>query len=136
MNYHDRLRTTGFFASKWWRLGLVAIMTLTVGARAHGDEPGSPPILHFIDGSFAAGELVESTRTGVFRWQAVGFVSPFQFAAKRVNAIHWPQPKSVPKPVGEFCFELAGGDILFGALTALDAKHAALDIPRVGRLNI
>jgi peroxiredoxin len=136
MNHNDRLRKAGFVASNCLRLGLVAIMTLTALARARGDEPAPSPILHFTDGSFAAGELAESTRPGVFRWQASGFVSPFQFAVSRVNAIHWPPPKSVAKPGGDFCFELAGGDILFGALNALDGKQAELEIPRVGRLHI
>ncbi len=136
MNYHDRLRTAGPVASTCWRLALVAIMSLTICVRARGDEPEPLPILHFTDGSFAAGELAESTRQGVFRWQAAGFVSPFQFETNRVNAIHWPPPKSVPKPGSDFCFELAGGDILFGSLTALDGQQAELDIPRVGRLHI
>src|SRR5450631_732185 len=98
MNHHDRLRTTGFGALLCSRLGLVAIMTLTALARARGDELAPSPIVHFTDGSFAAGELAESTRPGVFRWHASGFVSPFQFAANRVNAIHWPPPTTVPRP--------------------------------------
>ncbi len=44
--------------------------------------------------------------------------------------------RSPPKPDGDFCFELAGGDILFGTLVALDDKQAELDIPRIGRLHV
>ena len=34
-----------------------------------------------------------------------------------------------PKPTGDFCFELAAGDVLFGSLVALDDKQAELDVP-------
>jgi hypothetical protein len=136
MNHKYRLKMAEFVASIFARLGLVAIVTLTALAGAHGDERAPSPIIHFTDGSFAAGELAESSRSGVFCWQASGFVSPFQFLVNRVNAIHWPPPASAPKPSGDFCFELAGGDILFGALNALDRKQAELDISGLGRLHI
>ena len=41
-----------------------------------------------------------------------------------------------PRPEGDLCFELAGGDMLFGTLVALDDKQAELDIPRIGRLHV
>ena len=51
----------------------------------------------------------------------------------RLNAVHWPPPATPPQPEGEFCFELAGGDVVFGALLALDDKSAEIDVPRIGR---
>ena len=61
--------------------------------RAAGAQP--PPVLHLADGGFAAGEIRDSTRPGVLRWQAASFVSPFEFAVKDVNAIQWPPPATL-----------------------------------------
>ncbi len=109
-----------------------------VAARADGASAGPPPaaILHLTDGSFAAGKLSDSHAPGVLGWHAAGFVSPFEFPLTRVNAIHWPPPASLPKPSGDFCFELAAGDVLFGSLIALNDKEAELDVPRIGRLHV
>jgi thiol-disulfide isomerase/thioredoxin len=101
--------------------------------------PAKPPVsavLHLADGSFVAGELVASPDPGTLRWQATAFVSPFEFPVNRINAIHWPPPATQPKPDGEFCFELAGGDVVFGSLLGLDGQSAELDVPRVGRFKL
>jgi peroxiredoxin len=89
-----------------------------------------------VDGTFAAGTLADCDRPGVLRWHAEGFVSPFDFAIDRVRVAHWPPPREAPKPTGEFCFELSGGDVLFGSLVALDKEHAELEVPRIGRLHL
>ena len=98
--------------------------------------PARSAVLHLTDGSFAAGASDDSSGPGVLRWRAAGFVAPFEFAVNRVNAIHWPPPAVLPKPSGDFCFELAGGDVLFGSLTALNDKEAELDVPATGRLHV
>ena len=51
-------------------------------------------------------------------------------------AIEWPPPATQPKPAGDFCFELAAGDVLFGSLLALDDHQAELDVPRLGRIHV
>ena len=126
----------GFVASLWPRLGLVAAVTLTAIGPTSGDESAPTTILHPTDGSVATGELAESARPGFFCWQASGFLSLFPFAASRVNAIQLRPPTSAPNPGGECCFELGGGDVLFGNLNALDSKQAKLVVPRLGRLHI
>jgi thiol-disulfide isomerase/thioredoxin len=122
-------------------IAVVAIVGLTtaVSAVRAADLPAAEPataVLHLRDGSFAAGNLDDSARSGVLRWQASAFVSPFEFPLDRVNAVHWPPPQQVPKPTGDYCFELAGGDILFGTLISLDQKQAEISIPRLGRLRV
>jgi len=119
-------------------LAVPVLLLAAVAARADGGSTGPPPaaILHLSDDSFAAGELDDSPRPGVLRWQAAAFVAPFEFPVSRVNAIHWPPPAALPKPAGDFCFELAGGDVVFGSLAALDDKGAELDVPRIGRLHV
>ena len=41
----------------------------------------------------------------------------------------------MPKPTGDYCFELAEGDVLFGTLIGLNDQEAELDVPRLGRLH-
>ena len=140
MQYHDRMSAPVVVSASWLRFGLAAILGLALNGDAVADEPSSPPptraVLHLSDGSFLPGQLGDSTRAGVFRWQGSAFVSPFEFPATRINAIHWPPAKEGPKPDGDFCFELAGGDVVFGALIAMDDKQAELVVPRIGRLRI
>ena len=69
---------------------------------------------------------ISPRRTGraSLRWQAAGFVAPFEFKLGRVNAIHWTPAEKPVKPEGEFCFELGGGDVVFGTLAELDAERS------------
>src|SRR6185312_16131725 len=53
-----------------------------------------------------------------------------------VNAIHYPQPETLPKPNGDYCIELSAGDVVFGALIGLDDKNLEIDVPRLGRIHV
>jgi hypothetical protein len=53
-----------------------------------------------------------------------------------VNAVQWTAQEKPVKPEGEFCFELGGGDVVFGSLASLDASAAVIEVPRVGRLAV
>ena len=118
------------------RLGLllaVATAGLTGSSASAAEEAPATPssaVMHLTDGSFIPGTLGDTARPGVLRWQAAAFVSPFEFPVDRVNAVHWPPPALIPKPEGDLCFELAGGDVVFGSLVSLDdqarrARHSA-----------
>ena len=50
--------------------------------------------------------------------------------------MHFPSPRERSKPKGEYCFELQGGDLLFGSLVGLTPKEVEVDSPRFGRLHI
>ena len=63
-------------------------------------------------------------------------MTPFDFRLNAVNAVHWPPAATVPKPTGRYCFELVGGDLLFGELVGLEAELAVLDVPWSGRLHV
>jgi len=120
-------------------LSALAIPAILQSAARADDLPaGSPPaaVLHLSDGGYAAGRIADSPRPGYLRWQAVDFVSPFEFSLSRVNAVHWTPPATPPRPSGDFCFGLAAGDVLFGSLAALDDKEVELDIPRIGRMHV
>ncbi|QEH32595.1 Thiol-disulfide oxidoreductase ResA [Aquisphaera giovannonii] len=102
--------------------------------RASASPPGST--LHLSNGGFARGELRPSGPPATIRWQAAALVDPLDFDLPSVNAVHFPAPEKLPRPDAEYCFELAGGDVLFGGLAALDGGEAVLDVPRVGRLRV
>jgi thiol-disulfide isomerase/thioredoxin len=120
--------------------GRIAIVLVALwGTSVLGADPAtSPPqpVLSLANGGYASGEIRPSTQAGVVRWQATPFVSPFDFAWNEVNAIQWPPPAAQPKPTGDFCFELAAGDVLFGSLLNLDGSQAELDVPRLGRIHV
>ncbi len=137
-NQH-RQSSIGTRVPPFYRLLAIGLVAMVATATRAEDPPKSPPpqpVLNLANGGFAAGEIRPSTHPAVLRWQAASFVSPFDFAWNEVNAIQWPPPATQPKPTGDFCFELAAGDVLFGSLLALDDKQAELDVPRLGRIHI
>src|SRR5262245_41712228 len=113
----------------------LAIMASRCPASLAADPPAQA-VLHLANGGSAAGEIQASSQAGILRWQAVSFVSPFDFAVSEVNAIQWPPPAELPKPTGDFCFELAGGDVAFGSLVGLNDQEAELDVRPLGRLHV
>ncbi|MFO0889972.1 MAG: TlpA disulfide reductase family protein [Isosphaeraceae bacterium] len=112
---------------------LAAVAAAAGGPAAAADAPA---VLHLRNGGSVAGKLAEGDRPDLVRWQAAAFVDPFEFTTGALNAIHFPVPAELPRPAGDYCFELAGGDVAFGTLLALDAERAELDIPRLGRARI
>jgi peroxiredoxin len=113
----------------------VLLVLFAAGATRAADKL-PPAVLSLDDNGFAAGDLAPSDKPGVVRWQAAGFVAPFEFKLGRVNAIHWTPAEKPVKPEGEFCFELGGGDVVFGALASLGPTEAELELPRIGRLHV
>ncbi|HTI51285.1 MAG TPA: TlpA disulfide reductase family protein, partial [Planctomycetaceae bacterium] len=99
-----------------------------------GNRP--PAMLHLTNGGQVSGALAPSRDPAVLYWQSPAFVGPFQFNLDSVNAVYFPVPAELPKPKGEFCFELAGGDVLFGELLELGAEEAELEVPTLGRLHV
>jgi thiol-disulfide isomerase/thioredoxin len=99
------------------------------------DTPAAP-VLHLTNGDSVPGALKDSANPSVIKWQGAAFSAPFEFATSSVNAIHYPSPSEPPKPAGESCFELAGGDVLFGTLIGLDDAEAEIDVAPVGRLHV
>ena len=120
-NKHRQLSIGARVPPFYWLFAIVLGALLAAAARASG-QPTSPPrqpVLHLANGRSTAGEIRASTQPGVLRWQAASSGSPPDFAWNEVNSIEWPPAAAQPKPTGDFCFELAAGDILFGSLLAL-----------------
>ena len=117
---------------------IVLVASFATVAQAADPPTGPPPqqVLHLANGRSMAGLIRTSDRPGLLRWQAASDGSPSDFAWNEVNAIQWPPPATQPKPTGDFRFELAAGDVLFGSLRALDDQRAELDVPRLGRIHV
>src|SRR5262249_26256807 len=129
-------RSPSMFGSRLPRAGRASCLLLMAVLATAARAADPPPVLHLVDGGYAAGELRDSSRPDVLRWQGAPFVAPFEFAVKDVNNIQWPPPATLDRPAGDFCFELSAGDVLFGSLVGLDERKAELDIPRLGRIRI
>ena len=111
-----------------WALGLLCFATC-----ANADDSA---VLHLTNGSFVPGELKSSEQPSIFRWQSSRFTRPFEFSLSGVNAVQYVIPAKLPKPTGEYCLELAAGDVLFGELLALTDDAAEVEVARLGRLHV
>ncbi|MDB5390765.1 MAG: thiol-disulfide isomerase-like thioredoxin, partial [Planctomycetaceae bacterium] len=94
------------------------------------------PRLNLANGGFLQGEIKDCEQAKILRWQSPGFASPFDFAVNSISSVSVPLAAKPPHPTGEYCFELAGGDILFGSLLSLNGEVAELDVSRFGRLHV
>lgn len=93
-------------------------------------------VLHLTNGGFVPGELQGSEQPSVLRWQSTQFTRPFEFSLGGVTAVQYVVPSKLPKPIGEYCLELAAGDVLFGELLALTEDAAEVEVARLGRLHV
>ncbi len=96
----------------------------------------SPSVLHLQNGDFVAGALQQSDTANVLRWHGRDFTRPFEFPTANVSVLHFPLPAESPKPQGEYCFELAGDDVLFGSLLSLTADAAEIEVPKLGKVTL
>lgn len=99
-------------------------------------DSADSPVLHLTNGGFVPGQLQKSASPEVVRWQGTSFTQPFDFSRHAVSAVHYPRLAEPPKPVGEYCFELAAGDVLFGDLINLTNDEAELDVARLGHVHV
>lgn len=105
---------------------------------AGGAAPAPPPqaVLHLANDGFISGQLQENPRGAALRWQAPAFKSPFEFALSGVSAVHFPAPARLPRPTGEWCFELDQGAVLFGSLIGWNGDELEIDASRIGRIHV
>ncbi len=101
-------------------LAVLLVVPLVMAGRAAAQPAGrrARQVLHLTSGKTSTGEIRPSNRPGVLRWQADPSGSPSDVAWNEVDAIEWPPPTTRSKPAGDFRFELAAGDVLFGAAGA------------------
>jgi len=126
------------------RLQFAMFLCCTFVAMANGiarsEEPGDGnkelAILRFGQGEFVTGELRESAEPSLLRWQSPAFTKPFDFPLEIVSSVHFPAAAKRRKPVADYLFELAGGDVLFGSLKHLSAEEAELEVSPFGRIHV
>jgi len=132
------IQGTRVFRASRLRLATVALFLIAAapGDTAPPTTPKPAAVLTLVNGGFVAGELKDVDRPEVLRWQADAFISPFEFDRKAVASIRFPDLAERPRPSGDYCFELAGGDVVYGGLVSLNDKTAVLAIPRFGQLHV
>ncbi len=102
-------------------------------ATVYGEDSA---VLHLTNGGFVPGELKGSEQPSVLRWQSGRFTRPFEFSMAGVSAVQYVVPSKLPKPTGEYCLELAAGDVLFGELLGLTDDVAEVEVARFGKLHV
>jgi thiol-disulfide isomerase/thioredoxin len=122
-----RVGLHGFVQSIFW-FGLAA-------AAAAADRPATS-VLHLTNGGFVAGELCASDDAGAFRWRSSFFAQPLEFPLSAVTAVNCSVPGPLPKPRGEYCFELVSGDLLYGDLLRATEEDIELNSARLGRIHL
>src|SRR5438309_2046224 len=116
-------------------LSVYGIFWFGLAAAAAAERPASS-VLHLTNGDFVQGELRGSEDPKALRWRSPLFARPLEFPLSAVNAVHYAVPAQQPKPVGEYCFELVGDDLLYGNLLRLTEDEAELDSARLGRVHL
>lgn len=112
---------------------IAILVWLSVCVPAFGAEEA---VLYLNNGGFIPGELKSSEQPSILRWRSPRFTQPLDFSLSGVTAVQYSIPSKLPKPTGEYCLELAGGDVLFGELLALTDDAAELAVERLGRLHV
>ena len=121
------------------RLILLCLITQFVTTTAFAELPAnqSPsPVMNLGNGDHITGTLVNSDDPNSIGWQSPAFTEPFYFALGGISSVHFPVPAKLPPHEGDYCFERAGHDVLFGSLLGLDTKTVTIDVPKIGRLTI
>jgi thiol-disulfide isomerase/thioredoxin len=121
-----RIITGGFLV-----LSLIGGTTSLAAADALPDG-----MLHLVDGGYVAGRFLDADAPDEIAWQGAQFTAPFQFPLSAVRSVIFRQPGVVPQATGEFCFELATGDVIYGRLVGVSADAVDVDEPKFGPLSL
>jgi thiol-disulfide isomerase/thioredoxin len=112
---------------------LLAVLGVAALAAA---EPAGRSVLHLRDGGFVPGSLGGSGEPSLVRWQSPFFARPLDFPLGGVVAVHATVPGELPKPTGEYCFEMTDDDVLYGDLRALSDAGVEFEAAGVGRVRV
>jgi peroxiredoxin len=114
--------------------GLALIAEAALAAEPSVDV--RPAVITLSNGDHAAGQLIESVGGEALVWKADGFADDLQFPLDLVQGIRFRDRENLPPPAGDYCFELAGRDLLYGSLVSLDAQTAVIEVGGLGRLHV
>ena len=112
------------------------LLQLPVVGAVRADEQPAAGVLHLPDGDAFSGALEDSDTAGSLRWQSTAATQAFDFPASQISAVHFaPKQEQLPTE-GEYCFELSGGDRLFGDLIGLTEDHVEISAPPLGTIQL
>lgn len=103
---------------------------------AFADTSGELPSLHLTDGSFLPGRVLDSRTPDAITWQSPLFTKPFNFPLGGISAAQYPVATPAPRPTGEYCIELASGDVLYGNLLNLTDTQLGIETKRTGPIHV
>lgn len=121
---------------------LITALLLTIAfgaAHALADAPEASAKLaklNLPNGDYVSGAPIASTEKNTLKWQGNHFTQPLEYSLGRIGTVHFPLPEPLPKPAGEYCFELAGDDVVFGGLVSLNADIVEVNSPRFGVIHL
>src|SRR5216683_2000673 len=118
------------------RLFVHGLFWSCLAAAAPAADRAATAVLHLTNGDFVPGEVRGSEDPKVLPWRSPFFARPLEFPLSAVNAVHYAVLGPQPKPQGEYCFELAGDDVLYGNLLGLTEDEAEVDSARLGRMHL
>jgi thiol-disulfide isomerase/thioredoxin len=113
-------------------LVFVAAEAVSVGA----EKSSAQPVIHLANDGFLPGMLLDSVQPGVIRWQSRLFTEPLDFLPGGVATVQFPVVLPPPKPTGEYCIELAGGDAVYGDILQLSESSLILQASNVGLIHV
>jgi thiol-disulfide isomerase/thioredoxin len=90
--------------------------------------------LHLTNGDSVSGELRGSEDANVLHWSSPFFAKPLEFPLMAVRSVHRAAAGPQPKPAGDYGFELANGDLLYGHLLGITEEDVELDSAPLGRV--
>src|SRR5262245_52997119 len=129
-----RLLTTVFAA--------LAMLTVGNGWLGHqraalviAEQNTAPYALYFANGDTVTGHPLDSNDANSIAWQSSAFRAPLNFPIGTVQSIQFKRAID-PDLVGPYCFELSGGDALYGSLAAFDEREAVLTTAGLGTLHV
>lgn len=120
-------------------LAAIAFALLLATAQAvslAADSAPSRPILHLSNDGFILGRLLDSDQADVLRWQSRLFTKPFEFPISGVSTAQFPVVLPRPKPAGEYCFELTGGDVLYGEILEFSESSLLIKAADAGTVHV
>ncbi len=125
-------------AIRAWTTTLVTVWMFTAIAETTGAAESALPagMLQLDGGDFVTGSLVNLEANERIGWKHDGFASPFEFPITAVRSISFPTPAKTQAAQGVFCFELVGGDRVFGSVSAVNDQSIRLQTTDFGELEV
>ena len=116
--------------------GFVLAVITSEATSIAADAARSQPILHLANDGFVPGQLLNSDQADVLRWQSRLFTTPFEFPLDGISTAQFPVVLPRPKPTGEYCIELSGGDVLYGDILEFTETSLLIKAADAGPIHV